>query len=64
MLLNWGGGVVQILSSRIKLGKVWRNFWILQMGRCCWHLVGSGQRCCWISSYSTHKKELPGPKYQ
>ena len=33
-------------ASQRSSGNVGRDFWLAQVRRCGWHLVGRGQRCC------------------
>lgn len=44
-----------------------RHFWVLQLGRCYWHLVGRRQGCCSKSYYardSPHDEESSIPEWQ
>ena len=46
--LNWGR-----YCPPEGIWKVCRHFWLMQLGKCCWHLVGESQECCWTSYNAT-----------
>lgn len=39
-------------ASQRSCGNVGRDFWLAQVRRYCWHLVGRGQRCCYASCHN------------